>query len=304
MAILSLVRRSLLPHTPSAFFVSRLASSVAETESKLVSEEKKDSPKEKDAEPATKQARVRLLKQKYASNPSPLMEFFDLPENWGETKVRVGREWRVEELRVKSNGDLHKLWYVLLKERNMLLTMAHEANASCEHFPNPERQDKVDQSMINIETVVRERNKAYMELEVGEGETYERPSVFRPDLFGRHRNVSCSQHLLPYRLNKQYQDLYGPGKGRYVDEFVAKLREQKARRIQRRTYQDWAAVRQLLRRFPNLDMEYLQELYPRVPVKFFKDHLDRYREVQYISKHTSDELLLLRGQPRHDHEDH
>lgn len=33
--------------------------------------------------------------------------------------------------------------YVLLKERNMLLTMEHECKAQFELFPNPERIDKV-----------------------------------------------------------------------------------------------------------------------------------------------------------------
>lgn len=294
MVILHLVRRSLLSSasTIRPIYHVRFANTIVESQIKnkeLEKKEKVEKTREPDANPSHK-ARIRMLKEKYASNPAPLMEFFDSPENWGEMKVRVGREWRVEELRVKSNTDLHKLWYILLKERNMLLTMAHEAEVSSEYFPNPERQDKVDQSMINIETVVRERNKAYMELEVGEGETYERPSVFRPDLFGRHRNVSCSQHLVPYRLNTKFRELYGPGKGKHVDEFIALLREQKARRLQRRTWNDCSTVRQLLRRFPDLDMDYLQELYPRVPVKYFKDHLDRYREVEYISKHTAHEL--------------
>jgi large subunit ribosomal protein L47 len=39
------------------------------------------------------------------------MEFFDDKKNWGETAVRTGRSWKVEELRIKSNTDLHKLWY-------------------------------------------------------------------------------------------------------------------------------------------------------------------------------------------------
>ena len=42
------------------------------------------------------------------------MEFFDDKENWGKDKVRVGRSWTQDELRLKSNSDLHKLWLVAL----------------------------------------------------------------------------------------------------------------------------------------------------------------------------------------------
>ena len=46
-----------------------------------------------------------------------LNEFFEDPKNWDKEEIKVGRSWRVDELRLKSNEDLHKLWYV----RNNLL---------------------------------------------------------------------------------------------------------------------------------------------------------------------------------------
>lgn len=95
------------------------------------------------------------------------MEFFEDKKNWGKNEVRCGRSWRLDELRIKSNSDLHKLWYVLLKEKNMLLTLEHECERTYELFPSPERIDKVQESMDNLETVVRERNKAYHMLETG-----------------------------------------------------------------------------------------------------------------------------------------
>ena len=39
-----------------------------------------------------------------------VMDFFDKEEYWGQPRVRVGRSWFKEELRLKSNEDLHKLW--------------------------------------------------------------------------------------------------------------------------------------------------------------------------------------------------
>ena len=55
----------------------------------------------------------------------------------------LGRSWKASELRLKSWDDLNKLWYVLLKEKNMLMTQRQMLNAQNLRFPNPERIPKV-----------------------------------------------------------------------------------------------------------------------------------------------------------------
>ncbi|KAM0018301.1 putative ribosomal protein L47 [Helianthus debilis subsp. tardiflorus] len=55
----------------------------------------------------------------------------------------LGRSWKASELRLKSWDDLHKLWYVLLKEKNMLMTQRQMLHAQNLRFPNPECLPKV-----------------------------------------------------------------------------------------------------------------------------------------------------------------
>ncbi len=71
------------------------------------------------------------------------------------------RPWLAEELRNKSFDDLHKLWYVLLKEKNMLLSLKHEAKRTGQEVPNFGRLKMVKISMARLKGVVGERTRAY-----------------------------------------------------------------------------------------------------------------------------------------------
>ncbi|ETV96774.1 ribosomal protein L29 [Aphanomyces invadans] len=70
----------------------------------------------------------------------------------------VGGDWKAWMLRNKSTDDLHKLWYVLLKERNALLTEQAECHTKNMVFPNPYRKSKVRKSMARIKLVLHERS--------------------------------------------------------------------------------------------------------------------------------------------------
>uniref|UniRef100_A0A914N194 Large ribosomal subunit protein uL29m n=2 Tax=Meloidogyne TaxID=189290 RepID=A0A914N194_MELIC len=137
-----------------------------------------------------------VAKDKKDEKVYQLWEFFDRPDNWGMKELslsrRPGRSWTADELRLKSNSDLHKLWYVLLKERNMLLTMREAYKIRYMELPNPERIDRVKESMDNIEIVVHERNDAYLQLETGKSASPPKRKI--TSFAGFTYEVSANEH--------------------------------------------------------------------------------------------------------------
>lgn len=197
-----------------------------------------------------------------------LMEFFDEKKNWNESNIRVGRSWRLDELRIKSNTDLHKLWYVLLKERNMLYTMEQECNDKVRLFPNPERIDKVQESMTNIETVIRERNVAYYKLETGE--TGERPVEDVVNLLGLPEKYTKQEYYLPKFMNTRWVRSYfehGYINSLAVKKFYRLYMEKQRREVTKAKNRDFNHVQHLLKRFPNMDLDKLKAEYPDVDIE-------------------------------------
>ena len=90
---------------------------------------------------------------------SPLDAFRDPVDRQTRAMEPVGRPWSVKELRRKSYDDLHKLWYVLYKEKNMLLTEQQLSRTRQLLFPQPQRLQKVKRGMQQIKQVLGERKQ-------------------------------------------------------------------------------------------------------------------------------------------------
>jgi len=78
-----------------------------------------------------------------------------------EDQVMTGRAWTVADLRRKSFDDLHKLWYVLYKERNLILSEKEKIRRSLRPVTRMEenRYVKVKKSMAAVKTTLSERKR-------------------------------------------------------------------------------------------------------------------------------------------------
>ncbi|CAF0901639.1 unnamed protein product [Rotaria sp. Silwood1] len=234
---------------------------------------------------------------------SNLMEFFDTTDNLQESKIIHGRWWYVDELRLKSNEDLHKLWYVLLKERNRLLTMEEEYRYQHELFPSPERIDKVEESMRNIMSVIRERDIAYNLLETGK--TGEQTPQIRETSFGLLRYYQPKERILPFYKNRYYQLLWGKRKpGPWTNIFKRRYNEFQEHQEYQETNRIKKIVAKILQKYPHLrdDEERVLEEYKKrydfehyhIPKRLaqrpkLRDHQTVWNEQEFIENGTLDD---------------
>ena len=96
------------------------------------------------------------------------MEEFFPRENIADGKPlhRVGRPWTAAELRLKSFDDLHKLWFVCLKERNLVLSDRLYLKQIGQAVADTSRLSKVKLTMARIKVVLGERARAQKMLQV------------------------------------------------------------------------------------------------------------------------------------------
>ncbi|KAJ2783285.1 54S ribosomal protein L4 mitochondrial [Coemansia javaensis] len=93
-----------------------------------------------------------------------LEEFFENGARLPTKRDQTGRAWMASELRQKSWEDLQKLWYILLKERNVLASQKEEQlrlGIDKQFFKTTARVVKCKKSMARIKTVLNERRLAW-----------------------------------------------------------------------------------------------------------------------------------------------
>jgi len=90
---------------------------------------------------------------------------YEVVETPEKNQHLTGRGWRASELRLKSFQDLHTLWYVLLRERNLLATQREEARRmgvdNSDSQVSLEKVHHCRKSMARIKAVINERRLAY-----------------------------------------------------------------------------------------------------------------------------------------------
>ncbi|KAE8603853.1 hypothetical protein XENTR_v10014484 [Xenopus tropicalis] len=178
-----------------------------------------------------------------------LDEFFDDPKNWGEKSVKSGDAWTAKQLREKNSEDLHKLWYVLLKEKNMLLTLEQESKRQRLPMPSPERLSKVGKAMQRIDTVITEREDSLRLLQTGQEKPI--PGDWRKNCFGETSWYTYKEWPMPWFMNRGYKNKKFFSLP-YVNHFLRLKLEKKLRSAARRNRAEREKQLDLERRFPHL----------------------------------------------------
>lgn len=91
---------------------------------------------------------------------------YETVESANKPSTKMGRSWKSYELRRKSFKDLHTLWYIVLRERNLLATQAAEGRRQGifeSYLDIREKDARCRKTIARIKQVLMERKLAYEE---------------------------------------------------------------------------------------------------------------------------------------------
>lgn len=77
-------------------------------------------------------------------------------------------------------------------------------------------------------------------------------------------------------MNNEWRKYNAPGFGKDVTNFNRRLHEIKMNKQSSKNLKTQFYCRQLIKRFPDIDLDYLQEKFPNVNVKHIKENLNEY----------------------------
>lgn len=118
------------------------------------------------------------------------------------------RAWTFPELRRKSFDDLHKLWYIILKERNILAREVRLAESMSYAYTqaHSEIDDKLKMSQKRIKQVLLERQVAYERVQLFNQEQKE----YLRDFEARYVNADASEiELMNEKLIRLQYAMFG-----------------------------------------------------------------------------------------------
>lgn len=112
-----------------------------------------------------------------------------------ETALSTGRSWLTDELKLKSTDDLHKLWYVLLREKNAILADDALLKRVRDRELPKDRIFKVERSMRRIKTVMTERERIRVQYRTYLEDEYTKQK--REELKDQYEEESKNSNMVP-----------------------------------------------------------------------------------------------------------
>jgi len=211
-------------------------------------------------------------------------EFFDTPERINNREVKSGASWSKSLLRKKSIEDLHKLWFILLKERNMLNTLEHYCIEEDEPIPGEDRIEKVAESMSNLRDVIEEREHAKNMLLHGTPDN--KQSEWRKSALGTTYLYRYREHFIPEEL----QLIKKRDKHADMAYFQGRLEEMHLRMEETR-------IKKRDQYYYRIRMKYaaLRRNNPKLPVKVPKWYMDKFKTTWKYGIHP---MLPILDRPR------